>query len=148
MFTETEAFLQFWALKLLLSSGVLKGGVRLPRGLVVRNLPANAGDARDTGLIPGLGRYPGVGNSVHSSITVWKIPWTEEPGGHGPWGGKESDRTEHSQECACTHTHTHTHTQRNGSSHGREQIKWGKKKKEKNQKHKKKKSRFLDENWK
>ena len=29
---------------------------------VVKNLPANAGDARDTGLIPGLRRSPGVGN--------------------------------------------------------------------------------------
>ena len=27
--------------------------------LVVKNLPANAGDIRDTGLIPGLGRSPG-----------------------------------------------------------------------------------------
>ena len=30
-----------------------------PGGLVVKNLPANAGEARDTGLIPGLGRSPG-----------------------------------------------------------------------------------------
>ena len=30
--------------------------------LVVKNLPANAGDERDVGLIPGLGRSPGVGN--------------------------------------------------------------------------------------
>ena len=30
--------------------------------LVVKNLPANVGDARDMGLIPGLGRYPQVGN--------------------------------------------------------------------------------------
>ena len=30
--------------------------------LVVKNLPDNAGDARDKGLIPGLGRFPGVGN--------------------------------------------------------------------------------------
>jgi len=30
--------------------------------LVVKNLPANAGDARDAGLIPGLGRSPGEGN--------------------------------------------------------------------------------------
>ena len=28
----------------------------------VKNLPANAGDAKDEGLIPGLGRFPGVGN--------------------------------------------------------------------------------------
>ena len=30
--------------------------------LVVENLPANTGDARDMGLIPGLGRSPGGGN--------------------------------------------------------------------------------------
>ena len=29
---------------------------------MVKNLPANAGDSRDTGLIPGLGRSPGGGN--------------------------------------------------------------------------------------
>ena len=29
---------------------------------MVNNPPANAGDIRDTGLIPGLGRYPGEGN--------------------------------------------------------------------------------------
>ena len=29
---------------------------------LVKNLPANAGDARNFGSIPGLGRYPGVGN--------------------------------------------------------------------------------------
>ena len=29
---------------------------------MVKNLPANAGDARDGGSITSLGRYPGVGN--------------------------------------------------------------------------------------
>ena len=29
---------------------------------MVKNPPANAGDARDAGLIPGLGRSPGIGN--------------------------------------------------------------------------------------
>ena len=29
--------------------------------LAVKNLPANSGDLRDTGLIPGLGRSPGGG---------------------------------------------------------------------------------------
>ena len=49
-------------------------------GTVVKNLPANAGDSRDTGSIPGSGRSPGVGNG-NSSILVWRIiPWTEEPG--------------------------------------------------------------------
>ena len=32
-------------------------------GLVVKNPPANAGDVRDTGLIPGFGRSPGEGHS-------------------------------------------------------------------------------------
>ena len=30
--------------------------------LLVKNLPVNAGDIRDTGLLPGLGRSPGKGN--------------------------------------------------------------------------------------
>ena len=34
----------------------------IPRWTVVKNLPANAGDARDVGSIPGLGKSPGVGN--------------------------------------------------------------------------------------
>ena len=33
-----------------------------PHGSVVKNLPANAGDIRDMGLIPVLGRSPGGGN--------------------------------------------------------------------------------------
>ena len=36
--------------------------------------------------------------ATHSSILVWKIPWTEEPGGslgsHIPWAHKELDTTE------------------------------------------------------
>ena len=28
--------------------------------------------------------------ATHSSILAWRIPWTEEPGGYGPWGHKES----------------------------------------------------------
>ena len=77
---------------------------------VVKNPPANAGDIRDIGLIPGLGRCPGEGSSyplqysglensmeciVHavaksptrlsnfhftSSIHAWRTPRTEEPG--------------------------------------------------------------------
>ena len=32
-------------------------------GAVAKNLPANAGDTRDVGSIPGLRRFPGGGNS-------------------------------------------------------------------------------------
>ena len=49
--------------------------------LVVKNLPANAGDIRDEGSIPGSGRSPGGGMATHSSILAWRIAWTEEPGG-------------------------------------------------------------------
>ena len=34
----------------------------LPGGSVEKNLPANAGDAGDTGLVSGSGRSPGGGN--------------------------------------------------------------------------------------
>ena len=48
--------------------------------LVVKNPPANAGDIRDTGLIPGSGRSPGGGHSNPLQYFAWRIPWTEEPG--------------------------------------------------------------------
>ena len=41
----------------------------------------NAGDVREWGLIPGLGRSPREGMATHSSILAWRIPWTEELGG-------------------------------------------------------------------
>ena len=34
----------------------------------VKNLPANAGDSGDVGLIPGLGRSPGKEMATHSSV--------------------------------------------------------------------------------
>ena len=60
--------------------------------LVVKNSPANAGDIKDAGLIPGLGRSPGRGTATHSNILAWRILSAEEPG--GLQGCKESDRTE------------------------------------------------------
>ena len=41
--------------------------------------------------------------ATHSRILAWKIPWTEEPGGHSPWGCKELDTTEQ----LSTHEHEH-----------------------------------------
>ena len=52
-----------------------------PGGTVVKNPPANAGDTRDAGSIPGLGRSPGVENGNPFHYSWWKLPWTEEPGG-------------------------------------------------------------------
>ena len=49
--------------------------------LVVKNLPANAGEVRDAGSIPGLEDPLEEGMATHSSILAWRIPWTEESGG-------------------------------------------------------------------
>ena len=45
-----------------------------------KNPPANAGDIRDVGSIPGQEDPLEEGMATHSSIPAWKIPWTEEPG--------------------------------------------------------------------
>ena len=47
--------------------------------LVVKNVPAIAGDVRDSSLIPGLGRAPGVGNGNPIQYSCLENPWTEEP---------------------------------------------------------------------
>ena len=57
-------------------------------------MPANAGDERDTGLIPGW--EDPLEKEVHSSILAWKIPWTEKPGELLSRGCKESDTPERS----------------------------------------------------
>ena len=53
---------------------------------MVKTLPANAGDIRNEGSIPGSGKPPGGGHgitrcSTHSSILALRILWTEGPGG-------------------------------------------------------------------
>ena len=47
---------------------------------MVKNLPANAGDIRDVGLIPGLGRFPGGGNS-----NLLQYSCLENPMDRGAW---------------------------------------------------------------
>ena len=42
--------------------------------LVVKNLPANAGDVRDMGSIPGLGRSPEEGNGNPLQFSCLEIP--------------------------------------------------------------------------
>ena len=50
--------------------------------LVVKNLPAIAGDIRDVGSISRSERFPlEEGKVTHSSILAWRIPWTDKPGG-------------------------------------------------------------------
>ena len=47
---------------------------------LVKKLPANAGDKRDAGSVPGMGRSPQGGHTTHSSILAWRILLFEEPG--------------------------------------------------------------------
>ena len=49
--------------------------------LVVKNLPANAEDVRDVGLIPGSGRCPGGGHGNPLQYSCLENSWSEEPGG-------------------------------------------------------------------
>ena len=62
--------------------------------LKVKNLHANAGDIRETGLIPGREDSLEEGMATHSSILAWRIPSTEEPGRLHCGLAKELDTTE------------------------------------------------------
>ena len=48
---------------------------------VVKDPPANAGDMRDAGSIPGSGRSLEKEMATHSTVLAWRIPRTEKPGG-------------------------------------------------------------------
>ena len=72
---------------------------------MVKNLLANAGDARDVSLIPGSQRSSGEGNGNPLHILPWRILWTEEP---GRLQFMRLQRAEYDR--ATKHTHTHTHT--------------------------------------
>ena len=61
-----------------------------PGGSVVKNLPANTGDAGDTGLAPGSGRSLEKEMATHSRILAWTISWTEKPGGLQSMGSQRA----------------------------------------------------------
>ena len=50
--------------------------------LIVKNPPANTGDARDRPRGPPLGQEDPLEEEMttHSSIFAWRISWMEEPG--------------------------------------------------------------------
>ena len=48
---------------------------------MVKNLPANAGEARDSVRSLGGEDLLEEEMTAYSSTLAWKIPWTEEPGG-------------------------------------------------------------------
>ena len=71
---------------------------------MVKNLPANAEDTRDTGLILGLGRFCRNGNLLQYSCL-------ENSTGRGAWQaivhGVAKSRTQLS-DCVCTYGHIYT----------------------------------------
>ena len=52
--------------------------------LMVKNPPANAGDTRDMGSIPGLEDLLEEDMATHSTPLLWRIPWTESLAGYSP----------------------------------------------------------------
>ena len=81
-------------------------------GAVVKNPPADAGDTRNAGLIPGSGRSPGVGNGNSLQYSC-----LENSRDRGVWGRKEADTTDHTHTPAIYHSTTDTHTHSNIYSH-------------------------------
>ena len=64
--------------------------------LVVKNTPANAGDIRDAGWSPELGRSPGAGHSnpAQYSGSLGETHGQRSLSVYSPSGHKESDTTE------------------------------------------------------
>ena len=72
---------------------------------LVKNLPANAGDARDVGSIPGSGKSPGEGNDNPLQYSCLKNSMDREA-----WQAILHGVAKHWTRLsmhACTHTHTH-----------------------------------------
>ena len=67
----------------------------------VKNPPANAEDTGDVSLTPESGRSPGGGNGSHSSVLVWAVPRTEEPGGLQPMGSQRVRQAWAAKHCPC-----------------------------------------------
>jgi len=63
-------------------------------GPVVKNLPGNAGDARDVGLIPGSGKSLGVENGSPLQYSCLENSMGRGVVGYSPWGYKQVDVTE------------------------------------------------------
>ena len=71
----------------------------LPGGTVLKNPPANAGDERDMGSIPGLGRFPWSGKWQLTPVFLpGKLQGQRSLVGYSPW----LQRDRHDR-----HTHTH-----------------------------------------
>ena len=62
---------------------------------MVKNPPANVGDSRDVGSIPGLGRFPGGGHGNPLQYSCLENPHGQRSlVGYRPWDHKELDKIE------------------------------------------------------
>ena len=75
-------------------------GIQEEVAVVVKNPLAGAGDARDTGSIPGLRRSPGEGNGNPLQYSCLENPWTEKRSGLQSMGSQRVG-----QDLATEHTH-------------------------------------------
>ena len=75
----------------------------LPRWCVVKNLPATAGNIRDVGLIPELGRSPREGNAPTPVFLPRESHGQRSLVDYGPKGLEKSDTTEATYTHACVH---------------------------------------------
>ena len=93
-----------WGQGLFLIICVYSGASQM--ALVVKKLPDNTWDVRDTGLIPGLGRSPEGGQGDTHQDSCLENPMAEEPGGLQSMG---LQRVGHDwSNLACTHAHVYS----------------------------------------
>ena len=83
----------------------------------MKNLPTNAGDVSDAGLIPELEDplEEGMATQGNARILAWRIPWTEEPAGLESMGSQSRTRLKR----LCMHAQSLNHR-----AHPR-QVTWG-----------------------
>ena len=73
---------------------------------MVKNMPTKAEDIRDSGSIPGSGRSPGGGHGNPFWYSCLENPMDRMSlVGYSPWGHKELDRTEVTEQTEHTCTH-------------------------------------------
>ena len=98
----------FWYILLGALGSYAPGGWGFPVDIIGEESACQAGDARDLGLVPGLGRSPAVGNGnplQYSCLenSMNRRAWQATV----QWSHKELVMSELARN---THTHTHTHT--------------------------------------
>ena len=70
----------------------------------MENLPASAGDTRDTDSIPGSGGSSGEGNGNPLQYSCLGDSTDRSLAGYSPWGCNKSDVAEHAAYCHILHS--------------------------------------------